>query len=363
MPIALLIWVVEMVYFALHLGVKEGADTYLYLRFAQFGTFGDAYVDAHYQWYRSYTLFLSFFLKSGFGLTWAIVVQVVLASTSLWALYDIAKRIGSEKAASWALLLYVLWTDSHVWHFYLYSDSLFVSCSVWCLWAFCNWREWKPLCYLFPLVLLTAFIRPPGIILFTLYLVLLVMSLPINKWLKLAIGCFALMGCLWCVERMLPTFEIIETYKKGEVIYGYPAWNVTPSTPVHFESSGNSLVALLQFICYNPLFFLQLLLNKTVAFLAHAKPYYSWPHNLYIVVLLFPSYSLFVSGWKHWKEEKGKWTVLAWCLGQTLLVSFTIEDWDGRFLLPIAPFVFIGAAVGIQKSLENMGSCVQSALH
>jgi len=361
-PIALLIWGMEIVFLAFQLGVKEGADTYLYLRFAQNGTFGDAYVDAHYQWYRSYTLFLSLFYKAGLGWVWAITTQIILASSSLWALYDLAKRVGSQKAASWGLLLYVLWYDSHVWHFYLYSDSLFSSCSIWCLWACCRAKQTMHLLYVLPLVIFTLFIRPPGIVLPLIYAVAFLGSLPMAKWIKVGIAILCLGVCAFLVQHMLPTFELMETYRKGEVIYSYPAWNILPDASVVVPDEENSLPNLLWFVGHHPLYFFKLVLNKTVAFLVHAKPYYSWTHNMYIVLLLFPCYGLFVKGWKEWKDKEARWLLLGWCLGQTVIVALTIEDWDGRFLLPIVPYVFMGATIGIQTSLEKQRSRVESAL-
>ncbi len=38
----------------------------------------------------------------------------------------------------------------------------------------------------------------------------------------------------------------------------------------------------------------------------------------------------------------------------TFTVSMTSENWDGRFLLVILPFVFICSAVGISKLLKKI---------
>jgi hypothetical protein len=86
---------------------------------------------------------------------------------------------------------------------------------------------------------------------------------------------------------------------------------------------------------------------KALLFLAHVKPYYSFLHNAFIVCFLLPVYFFAIRGVRHILENKMRVLLFVFIGFQVVTVSLTSENWDGRFLLPVLPWVFIVSALGI----------------
>jgi hypothetical protein len=349
------IWVVEMLFLASWLGVKQGPDSFFFLTIAQKSQFGDPYVDHHYVWYQSYIFLLSIFQRTSLELYGMVGLQVLVASSTLFVVHDLAKQVSAHPLApKLALFLYVIWVKSHMWHFYIYTDSLFTSCSLWCLWFLCRSKSPLSQISIFPLLIFTCFLRPTGIVWIPMFCLAWLPSFKRIKWgYATAIGIGAILALLWTIQ-MLPTFELLDSYKKGEIVYCYPAWNqLPPSSLVVPAGNGNSILPLAGFVFQNPLFFLKITMLKALAFLGHVKPFYSWYHNLLIVLFLFPAYYFFLVGLPHWKEKRTRYLLLFWIVFHIGIVSLTAEDWDGRFILPLLPIVWIGAAIGKENLKIN----------
>ncbi len=360
--ISLVIWVLEIGFFSCWLGIKQGPDSFFFLTFAEKNHFGDPYVDQHYVWYQSYSFLLSLLLKLGTGLSGIVVFQVIVASSSLYALYDLTKQVSPfSLAPKLALFLYVLWARSHSWAFYIYTDSLFTSCSIWCLWFLCTFPSFRSTLLLLPFLIFTCLLRPAGVVLFPLYAFLLCVPLKKTRWtyyLALGGGCILFFLLL---AHILPTFELLASYRKGEIIYCYPPWHVP--VPTSLSSSPileTSLKNMGQFIFQYPWFFLKLLAAKAVVFIVHAKPFYAGYHNLFIFCFLSSLYYFFGTGLPYWTNKRSKLILLYWIVGHLLLVSFTAEDWDGRFFLPVIPIVIVGASIGITSHAQKTQTCFTS---
>jgi len=119
-------------------------------------------------------------------------------------------------------------------------------------------------------------------------------------------------------------------------------WLVVNNEHVQYPESSSSSVALfLQFVMENPLFFGELTLKKMVMFIVHIKPYYSWKHNLWIVLLWWPACILAMRAF--WRRKGDSLTTLVCILftSHLVMVGCTVESWDGRFLIPLLPPLFL----------------------
>jgi hypothetical protein len=140
----------------------------------------------------------------------------------------------------------------------------------------------------------------------------------------------------------------IDSYSKAELIYPNIDLGLRAPKQLHIPSPAHApLVQLSEFILYNPLYFLKLCSIKCFLFLGNVKPYFSWMHNVAIVSVLFPIYAFAVYGFKKMDWNKENVGMACFILMQTLTITFTSENWDGRFLIVILPFVFIYSAHGM----------------
>jgi len=315
--------------------------------------------------YLGYPLFISFWLKVKAG-RWGIVLgQMAVSALAAGGFYDAVRRLarGSTLPALAATAALVLWRDTQQFNVYILTESLFTSGTILSFWALVRARTWQGWLLLGVIVSLTAMVRPNGFIVpvaaglagltalyhlpnprpFRLAMVLVVCSLPL----------------MWFVlNKLLLTFTLIETYQRGEVIYGYSAWVVQPTAPLNLPPPlplMSPVMRLGYFIVHNPVFFTKLAFLKLGLFFSYAKTYYSVGHFAAIVAFIYPCYYLAWRGTRRaavWLPARVFLATVV--LFQGFIVMMTVEDWDVRFLTPVLPCVFALAALDAQPWLEKV---------
>jgi hypothetical protein len=326
----------------------------------------DTFVLEHTQRYVLYTWFqiVWLWLKTGW---WGIVLgQIMVSGLAACALYNGVRRLASGQcAAALATLLFISWPDIQQFNCYLLTESLFISMSVLSFAAYVRvrtggWRAW--VVFLLTL-LLTALTRPNG---FVLTLAALTAGLenlrqrPSKRLFWAAVGAIvvAIPLALVVLNQRLQSYFIVETYQRGELIYGSSVWAVHSATPLMMPSDGIGQVPrILYFAAHNPGFLLRLMFGKLFVFVSGMKPYYSVAHRIVYVLVLWPLYVLAVRGTQRqdvWKL--GRVFLAAVPLWQAAVIMLTVEDWDVRFLAPVLPFVFILAALAISEWIKKWRS-------
>jgi hypothetical protein len=85
------------------------------------------------------------------------------------------------------------------------------------------------------------------------------------------------------------------------------------------------------------------------------KPYFSPIHNTIIVLILYPVYIFAIIGYfRFGKTQFEKYFIAGYVASLVFTVSLTSENWDGRFLMPVLPFIFLLASHGIITSFERV---------
>lgn len=153
------------------------------------------------------------------------------------------------------------------------------------------------------------------------------------------------------LNKLLATFTLIETYVRGELLYGYAPWAIeSPTALWQPPAAWAPAVRLAAFAWHNPVFFGRLVVGKLALFCGYARPYHSIGHIALIVLLIWPTY---------WLTWRGARNATVWLparlflatvvLGQAAIVALTVEDWDGRFLIAVLPAVFALAALSQRR--------------
>lgn len=172
-----------------------------------------------------------------------------------------------------------------------------------------------------------------------------------GKVLVLIFG-LVLAGAVLFINHMLydHAASFLGSYAKAEIIYPNISLGMEPPRNLTIPSEEHPpLWRLMLFGFYNFLYFFKISLFKLTLFFANVKPYFSFFHNLMIVLVLYPLYLLAVFGFfkTSWSAEKVFISIFV--LSQAGIVAFTSENWDGRFLIPVLPFIFIFSAVGVWR--------------
>jgi hypothetical protein len=162
------------------------------------------------------------------------------------------------------------------------------------------------------------------------------------------------------VERQ----EIVESFIKGEIIWGYPqSYNPLPdSSSASLIDGVKGIPALFNLVLAEPIYFIEVVFTKLFYLLSHTRPYWSTYHNIYALFFILPLYALLIYG-IFYRTAPIDVVSFAYPLiaTQLLVVAFSFADWDGRHLLPIYPFFCLLAGFSAAKlfgflSLQGLGA-------
>lgn len=328
---------------------------------------GDAnFAYEHSQRYILYPWFQSIWLRLQTGRWGIVLAQMALSGLAAGALYGAVRRLagGQCGAAALATGLFVVWPDVQQFNSYLLTESLFISLSVLSFWALVRLRDSGGRTagglLLALLLVLTALARPNGFVMTGAAALAGLATLFSHRrawfWAAVAAGGLAAPLLLRVLDHQLVTYFLVETYQRGELMYGSAAWALHPAAPLHLPPLGTGQLAQVgYFAAHNPGFLARLMAGKVCVFFSSVKPYYSLAHRLASVLLLWPLYALAIRGarWRAvWAPARA--FLAAVPLLQAAVVSLTVDDYDVRFLAPVLPFVFALAALGVWKSWGNV---------
>ncbi len=142
---------------------------------------------------------------------------------------------------------------------------------------------------------------------------------------------------------LLTTFQIVETYARGEVIYVADIFSVT-TNGIRFPEENNSpILRIIYFIIQNSIFFIKISFLKLSIYILYVKPYYSAIHNISIISIIYPLY--FFTAWFFVNSKNPSKAFITVFVLQAAIVSATSEDWDSRHIIPLLPiFITFGGA-------------------
>jgi len=305
--------------------------------------------------YISYSLLLAIPLGLGLEPTAIIWLQFGFAIIAIVSIYKMVLLLnGNLQAAFLAGMFYVVWYEFQQWNLIVYSDALFTSLAITSSFVLLRYQKRKSLPLTAILLLFTIFVRPTGFGILMAALAFFTHRLWKNStkssFLKMSYLILTfLFSCLiitFFLKGAIDSF--IESYKAAEIIYPKINWLIDP--PESFNDPGPNVSPLMRWILIwlkNPVYMIKLSMTKGVLFLAHVKPYYSTFHNLMIAGFLYPMYFFGMKGLKNLPKSPIKTYLLTFVSVQIVTVAMTSENWDGRFLLPVLPFIFVLAALGI----------------
>jgi hypothetical protein len=354
----LLLWAFVQGAMLLRLGVQTPVDSELYLSDAK-NLLAGQWPKGRGIWYVSYSSFLAFvFLVSGSNST-IILLQVLLSGVAALCLYKISVMVsGRANVAFLTVFFYLSWLKIHEWNTILYTESLFTSCSIICFALLMKSKYAWQYGFAFVLTLFTFFVRPTGfafLIGLIAYLVFLIKS-KIDKRLFVSTFVVVTAATFLLACYMLEGADLIDSYARGEVIY--PNISVGLEIPADLvipTKDAPAFSRMFMFAFDNPVYFAKLSFYKMILFIGNVKPYFSPIHNTIIVLILYPIYIFAIIGYfRFGKTQFEKYFIVGYVASLAFTVSLTSENWDGRFLVPVLPFIFLLASHGIITTFERL---------
>ncbi|MEM7550431.1 MAG: hypothetical protein AAF363_12185 [Bacteroidota bacterium] len=340
--------------------MRTSVDSELYISGAEVLLKGE-FPKGRELFYISYMAVLAVITFIGFTPDVVIYIHFIAAVIAIFCTYQLARKLTENSfIALSAPLLYILWFKFQQWNLIVYTDALFSHMVVISIYALTQSKKPSSKAGAYVLILFTSFLRPTGLgLLFSVILYELSENLRANSFSskqKIEVSMLSIGLLLISLNYILKDFidSFINSYQAAEIIYPKIKLIIEKPEFLHIpEKNKQPLMRLMLFILYNPLYFFKISLVKGLLFLGHIKPYYSLMHNIFIGAFLYPLYFLALKGYLFMKNGSLKTLLISFIMFQLLIVSFTSENWDGRFLLPILPLIFILAANGISAYLQK----------
>lgn len=367
--ISILYWLISLIIFSKY-GIKFVIDSPRYIEYASNLAQG-FYFDPHNFWYIGYAIFIFLVRIINEDLMTIAICQYLLSYLAVIALFKTSIIIfKNERVAFISAFLYIFFIEIISWNSYILPESLYLSAICFSLYVLVliYYRQVRLYLYIVAIIVIpfSVLMKPTGISLLGALLVCLVyyivkkMESKMLRCLFTSIVCIAF---LLLVNRMLHTYLIMENYEKGEIIYAittlpynsdYDPLILTPPAglylpPDHYPP----IIKILSFIYHHPVYWFHLFFTKMFYFFGHIRPYWSWYHNLFSILFLLPAYFYF---FKSLVKCSVPFMIslfsMAYVILHVLSVCITSEDWDGRFLLPLLPVLFILCSKGFFEILK-----------
>lgn len=351
-------------------GVQFVNDSPRYIGYAN-NLQGGFYYDQLNFWYFSYAIFVYLHQLFSTELLPIILSQYILGYLAVLALYQGCYLLNnSRRVAFIAAVLFILYPDNIFWHSYILTESIyssFLCISFYCLIKYYRSRRFKDLIFLALSLMLCLFSKP------TAPAVLLAISAPFIigflrnrsfRSLKITSMIIGVMLTFVLANEMITMHRVMLIYQKGDIVFAmhelpnapfHDQLTVTPPENLHVPNQDKALlISMLEFVVYNPLFWLKLFLGKLLLFISHIRPYWSWPHIITVLALVWPSYYFAYRSLK--KRLIPSFIivpVIVYCSIHLLIVSNTWVDWDARFFVPLYPLLALIAAVSISEMWDK----------
>jgi hypothetical protein len=283
------------------------------------------------------------------AVVWVNALAVAIAAAVVAAL---AGQLSGSLADAAAAAVFVANIEFAVWSGYVLTDALYAAAVVFAVAAiyFAGERRGGTYAVAAAAALFAALVRPNGWLLVPVALVYLI-GRRRPSLAAIAVLAFAALTLIIAprvseVDSVKPEQALVE----GRVIWGSDAWRVSmpaPLRPVADWSEG------LQYGLEHPLASLRLAAVRIGAELLHARPFYSRNHNLVVVAFYMPLYALALLGlWRARAQPLAR--LIAITVGAHLaLVGVTFADWDGRFLIHVAPLITVLAGSGLSSAVSR----------
>jgi hypothetical protein len=299
-----------------------------------------------------------------------LLFHCLLSGLATVALYKSAQKIfNSALAGLFAGVIFLLWLDNIHWNITTMTESIALSAFCFVVYALAHWENRiKNMITMTALLIVVFFIRPTSVVTIIGAFVFLMAyywkPLLESRVVLISIILFATSFIIFGADRMLAHWDFTGQYLKGnvvtfaDIVEGGPLFHETlsvePPSSRAFSESESPIGRVVMFIYDNPVHFLKTAGLKIFYLIAFVRPYYSWSHNLYLVVWISSVYVSFVVGWKATSNLAIKLFVLTTIVLNCGLIGISSVDWDNRFYIPMEPGIVLLAGGGVATLLIRM---------
>lgn len=308
-------------------------------------------------WFYSITIFiLAIAFKLKIGITGAFIIQGLLNLFAyLFFLKALTELFKSTVTALLIVIYLLVFLPYQTWVVFFFTESAFFS-MILILFSFIilnNPLKYKNVIGISLLLLLVIMGRPLGLLFAGSTYVYLFYNANI-KWKKILgfSGIFLFAAAYYSINIIFSTisdWHITKPFEEESIICNLPS--ELPHAVLKLSSEGSPIYQLYYYLTNNFPHFLHFTGVKLNYFFLMARPYYSKPHNYFLIFNTIAIYILSFAGF-FLRQPYFKKGVVPFCVCSIFLYTITIifqcDDYHNRFILSIYPFFVILATRGIQ---------------
>jgi 4-amino-4-deoxy-L-arabinose transferase-like glycosyltransferase len=354
-------WILLNIYYLTTLGTVNAYDTPRYLSEAE-KVFKSGVIELSYNyWSSGYILTLYFFKLNGLDVAGVIAFQILTSFVAMICCFKAGEKLFNRQAGLTSAALYISYIPICAWNCYLLTESLFISFTLISFYLTLDTDCVKKFLIYLPVFIFSASLRPFGFVILLSIAIYFLSLFSIGKAGKtirtvLVTSLALLPVILLLINKGSDTYSLIfiDLFKRGDVIADYPYLRPFGKESLVIVDKAPSLFTLFEIIIRNFFYSCQLVILKIIAFIGHAKPYYSLLHNLFIISFLYPVYFFFIKSLKDLNYQKeAKNFILTYFLMTLAIVMISVEDGDGRYLIPTLPLIFVLASKAIFETFNS----------
>jgi hypothetical protein len=354
-----------------HYGTRVLMDAEGFIEAADYVVAHGQLQDIHHLYYSVPILIMAAFRALFPGEVMPILLfQCLLSGLATVALYKSAQKIfNSALAGFFAGVIFLVWLDNIHWNITTMTESIALSAFCFVVYGLAHWENRiKNMITMTGLLIVVFFIRPTSVVVIMGAFVFLMAyywkPLLERRAVLISIILVATSFIIFGADRMLAHWDFTGQYLKGnvvtfaDIVKGRPLFHetlsVAPPSSTTFSKSDSPIGRVIMFIYDNPLHFLKTAGLKIFYLIAFVRPYYSWPHNVYLVVWISLVYMFLVVGWKATSNLPIKLFVLTAIILNCGLIGISSVDWDNRFYIPMEPGIVLLAGGGVAILLNRI---------
>jgi hypothetical protein len=377
MPARYHVLILFFLFFCVHLvlfwyyGIRVLWDSAAYIEAADFVVANGEFQDIHHLYYSVPILIMAAFRILFPGTLIPILLfQCLLSGVAAIALYKSAEKIfNSRLAGLMAGVIFIIWLDNVHWNTTTMTESITRSVFCFVVYVVANWQNrLRDAMTLALLMIFVFFTRPTGIIPIIGAIVFVIgynwKSLVEKPPRLISVALISTAAIIFSADRMLAHWDFTDQYLKGNVVtfvdslkdprLSHESLRIDPPASKAFAESNSPIGRVIMFIYENPVHFLKTAGLKLFYLIGFVRPYYSWPHNLYLVVWISLVYMCLVVGWKATSNLPIKLFVLTTIVLNCGLIGISSVDWDNRFYIPMEPGIVLLAGGGVAALLNRI---------
>lgn len=312
--------------------------------------------------YTGYLLLITLVRTTGFGLSFLLIFQLIIALLAALALYDFGKSVTQSNAVGiLAAGCYLINPFITQWHLFIHTESFYSSMliiSAWSLYKAVVSKNLKLYILSFILIIYTALIRPNGWVLIPIFICFVVIAQKNNRLIKSTIvvsvisSFFLVMIYVPFFSNKIKALEDYDLFSKGEIIFGRKESCL--NMPKETYSDDNNSALGMKYILRHPAAAIKLSFARVATeLLPLNRPWLTTKFIIRFLLWMVPAYVFFLIAAVRLRKNIGVLIIIFIVISHLGIIAWTRSDNDFRFLTYILPLIYLMGVFGFHEVSRN----------